>query len=216
MLEKIDIYDAVTSLSHGTLFLVAGYTLFPQATKLVPPLEISEFASSIAFICIAYFIGQVITSLSSIIQPFLYWTWGGRPSKLAFDGKMPDKYLSYDMVKLARAILQKSSSNNLSDAAIFNKAMGIARKAEGSLSERHNRMYAYNRVTLCNLALILGMFVLSCFYGRSKSFSCVQSAGIVIGFILLLLLHWYRAKQRAFYFVGEVLVVAERELSRGA
>ena len=215
MLEKIDIYDIVTSLLHGTLFLVAGCVLFPHAIKIVAPLGISEFASSIAFICIAYFVGQVITSVSSIIQPCLFWTWGGTPSKLAFEGKIPDKYISYDMVKLARTALQKTSQNNLSDLAIFSKAMSIARKTDGSLSERHSRMYAYNRVTFCNLILVLGLFVLSCFYGQGKGLCCAQIVGIVIVFFLMLLLHWYRAKQRAFYYVREVLVVAERELSGG-
>jgi hypothetical protein len=215
MLEKIDIYDAMTSLMHGTLFLMAGYALFPYAMKMISPLEVSEFASSIAFVCIAYFVGQVITSVSSMIQPFLFWTWGGMPSKLAFEGKIPDKYLSYDTVKLVRAALQKTSQNNLSDSAIFNKAMSIARKADGSLSERHNRMYAYNRVTFCNLILVLALFVLSCFYGQGKGLCCAQIICIVIGFLFMLLLHWHRAKQRAFYYVREVIVVAEREVSGG-
>ena len=215
MLDKIDIYDVVTSLLHGTLFLVAGCVLFPQSMKVISPLEMSEVVSSIAFISIAYFTGQVITSVSSLIQPFLFWIWGGMPSNVVFKGKIPNKYIPYDMVELARIALQKTSPMPLSDAAIFSKAMGIARKADGSLSERHNRMYAYNRITFCNLALILGMFALSCFWGECKSFSYKQIAGVTIVFILLLLLHCYRAKQRAFYYVREVLIVAERELLGG-
>lgn len=215
MLEKIDIYDVVTSLLHGTLFLVAGLVLFPQIAKVSHPLGSSEFLSSIAFISIAYFVGQVITSLSSMIQPFLFLTWGGMPSKLAFQGSIPDKYLSCDMAELARSTIQKTASMPLSDAAIFSKATGIARKAEGSLVERHNRMYAYNRAAFCNLLLISSLFALSCRYGLCKSYSFLQIVGMAIGFLLLLLLHWYRAKQRAFYFVREILVVAERELSGG-
>lgn len=215
MLEKIDIYDVATSLLHGILFLVASCILFPKAIQIAPPVAVSELVSSIAVICIAYFVGQVIVSVSSIIQPFLYWTWKGMPSKIVFSGRFPEEYLSADFIEMTKKILRKTSENNLSDAALFNKAMGIARKAEGSLSERHNRMYAYNRATFCNLIFILGLFILSCFYGQCKCLCCTQVIGIVIGLLLLLLLHWHRAKQRAFYYVREVLVVAERELTGG-
>lgn len=215
MIDKFDIYDIVTSLLHGTLFLVASVVLFPKTISVVRPLEISEVVMSAMFISGAYFLGQAITSISSLLQPFLFWTWGGMPSKIVFGGRFPEKYLSADLIGLAKKALQKSSDVKLSDATLFNKAMGIARKAEGSLSERHNQMYAYNRATFCNLIFILGLFILSCFYGRCKCLCCTQVIGIVIGLLLLLLLHWYRAKQRAFYYVREVLVVAERELAGG-
>jgi hypothetical protein len=216
MIEKFDIYDAVTSLLQGTIFFSACLVLFPQTMKIVGPLGDSEIVLTLMSVSIAYFIGQVVVSISSMIQPFLFWSWGGKPSKLAFEGKLPEKYISVDMVELARTALKKSSSLELSDAALFNKAMSIARKADGSLSERHNQMYAYNRASFCNLLLILGLFAMSCNYGLCKNLSIIHIFGIVIGFLLLLLLHWYRTKQRAFYYVREVLIVAERELSRGA
>ena len=151
MIDKFDIYDIVTSLLHGTLFLVASVVLFPKTISVVRPLEISEVVMSAMFISGAYFLGQAITSISSLLQPFLFWTWGGMPSKIVFGGRFPEKYLSADLIGLAKKALQKSSDVKLSDAALFNKAMGIARKAEGSLSERHNQMYAYNRATFCKL-----------------------------------------------------------------
>ena len=213
MLEKIEIYDAITSLLHGTVFIIVSFVLFPQLMNVISPLEVSQIVTSIGFISIAFFVGQIIISVSSLMQPFLFWTWGGMPSKQAFDGKLSDKYLPSDMIQLARAALQKLSQTKLSDTALFCKAMSIARKAEGSLSECHNQMYAYNRAAFCNLILISGLFAMSCLYGICKSFGSGRIISIATGFFLLLLLHWYRAKQRAFYYVREVLVVAERELS---
>ena len=91
MLEKFDFYDVVTSLLHGTLFLAASLVLFPQVMDRVRPLEISEIVVSIMFVSISYFFGQVITTISSILQPFLFWTWGGMPSRLVFNGQFPEK-----------------------------------------------------------------------------------------------------------------------------
>lgn len=215
MIDKFDIYDIVTSLLHGTLFLGASVVLFPQAINFVRPLEISEVVMSAIFISVAYFLGQAITSISSQLQPFLFLTWGGMPSKRVFGGRFPEKYLSADLIDLAKKALQKTSDAKLSDAALFSKAMGIARKAEGSLSERHNQMYAYNRTTLCNLLLLTGLFIASCFYGLCKDFDGARITIVLVCSALLLVLHWYRAKQRAFYYVREVLIVAERELAGG-
>lgn len=215
MIDKFDIYDIVTSLLHGTLFLGASIVLFPQVMNVVHPLEISEVVLSAMFISVAYFLGQAITSISSLLQPFLFWTWGGKPSRIAFSGRFPEKYLSADLINFAKKALQKTSEKVLSDAALFNIAMGIARKAEGSLSERHNQMYAYNRATLCNLILLLGLFIVSCFHGFCRNFGGIKIVVVLSCFALLLVLHWYRAKQRAFYYVREVIVVAGRELSGG-
>ena len=215
MIEKFDIYDVMTSLLHGTLFLAATFVLFPQVISVERPLEVSEILLSIIFISIAYFLGQVITSISSIIQPLLFWTWGGMPSTVVFSGHFPEKYLSSDFINLAKNALQKSAAVKLSDAALFSKAMGIARKAEGSLSERHNQMYAYNRTALTNLILMFGLLVISCSCGLCRNFSAGKIVAISAVLGLLLILHWYRAKQRAFYYVREVVVVAERELSGG-
>ena len=215
MIERIDIYDAMTSLLHGTLFLATSFVLFPQVINVVHPLEAFEVLQSIIFICIAYFLGQIITSISSFTQPLLFWTWGGMPSAIVFSGHFPEKYLAADVIDLAKNALQKTSDIKLSDAALFSKAMGIARKVEGSLSERHNQMYAYNRTALTDLILMLGLFVISCFCGLCKDFGAGRIVAIFVVLGMLLILHWYRAKQRAFYYVREVIVVAERELSGG-
>lgn len=215
MIEKLSIYDLMTSVLHGTIFLVAVLMLFPQIINILHPVEVPEILLSVIFVCITYFWGQVITSISSIMQSLLFLTWGGKPSERVFKGKFPQKYLSLDLINLAKKELQKTSDMELSDDTLFYKAMSIARKADGSLSERHNQKYAYNRVALCNILLIFGLFVISCFYGLCANINTGKFVITLVVFGLFLILHWYRAKQSAFYYVREVLVVAERELSRG-
>lgn len=215
MIEKFDIYDMVTTILHGTLFVASCIVLSPKTTRVLATLNMPETISATIFICTAYFAGQVITAISSIIQPFLFWTWGGKPSDRIFVGAFPESYLSPDFVETAIASLRNASPKGSSNTSLFSKAMAIARKADGSLSERHNRMYAYNRVALVNTFLISLVFIHSCFYGLCMSCNSKTITCIGIGLVSLVFIHWYRAKQRAFYYVREVLVVAERELAGG-
>ena len=215
MLEKIDIYDIVTSFVHGTLFVMACLVLFPQCLDVVRILAVPEIVATLMFVSLTYFLGQSIVAVSSILQKALFWTWGGTPSECVFNGRFPKKYLSSDMIDHVREVLKRTTSDELSDEALFLKASGIARASKGSLSERHNQMYAYNRVTITNLLLVIGLVILSRFEGLGANISLTGFALLLGVLVLLLILHWIRARQRAFYYVREVLVAAERGLEGG-
>lgn len=214
MLERFDLYDITTSLLHGVLLLAALIFLFPQLNETVNLSQLSESFSVIIFISIAYVTGQIITTVSSLFQFLLFWTFGGKPSDKVFSGKFPVEYLPRDIVSSAKEKLQKSLGVTASDSALFLKAASIAKKAEGSLSELHNRMYAFNRSAVMTDLAILCLFIISWFYGRFVPYSCCQKFWIVIGFIIVIFLHWNRARQRALYYVREVIIVSERELSK--
>lgn len=215
MIEKIDIYDIVTSLVQGSLFVMACLVLFPQCLDAMRILAVPEIVATLMFVSLTYFIGQSIVAVSSILQKALFFTWGGAPSERVFNGRFPKKYLSPDMIDHVREVLERTSFVELSDGALFLKASGIARAAKGSLSERHNQMYAYNRVTITNLLLVIGLVILSRFEGLGANISPTGFALFLGVTVFLLILHWIRARQRAFYYVREVLVVAERELEGG-
>lgn len=215
MLEKLELHDVVTALLHGTLLMGATVVLFPEVVACARIPEFPEGIPTLLFLFAAYFLGQVLVALSSFGQDFLYCTWGGKPSDQVFDGAFPEKYLSSDSIKSAKRALQKICGNDCAGKALFSKAKGIARKAEGSLSERQNQMYSYNRVCLATLFVVAGLFAMSCRWGRCASMTCGTRFMVWCALLGLLWLHWYRAKQRAFYYVSEVLRVAEREISRG-
>lgn len=212
MLEHFDLYDITTSLLHGVLILAALLFLFPQLNETLNLLSLPESLSVIIFISIAYVTGQIITIISSLSENLLFITFGGKPSDKVFIGKFPVEHLPMGIVSSAKEKLQKSLGGTSSDSALFLKAASIARKAEGSWSEIHNRMYAFNRSAIITYLAILSLFIISCFYGRFVSYTCCQKFWIVIGFIIVILLHWKRAKQRALYYVREVIIVSEREL----
>lgn len=215
MLEKFEIHDIVTALLHGTLLMGITAVLFPNLLAFVEIPDLPEGIPTLFFLFAAYFSGQVIVAISSFTQGLLYRTWRGKPSEQVFDGYWPEKYLNADSIKSAKLALQRVCGEACSDKALFSRAMGIARKAEGSISERHNQMYSYNRVCLTNLLIVSCLFALSCFWGRCATLTCGEIGIVAVALLGLLVLHWYRAKQRAFYFVSEVLRVAERELAGG-
>ena len=213
MLEKLELHDVVTALLHGTLLMGVTLVLFPKVVDSIGIPNLPEGIPTLFFLFGAYFIGQVLVALSSLGQGLLYKTWGGKPSDHVFDGTFPEKYLPADSIKSAKCALQKRYGENFSGKALFSAAMGIARKAEGSLSERHNQMYSYNRVCLTNLLIVSCLFALSCFRGRCATLTGWEILVVAGGLLGLVLLHWYRAKQRAHYYASEVVRVAERELA---
>ena len=215
MLEKLELHDVVTALLHGTLLIGATVVLFPKLLDFIGMSDLPEGIPTLFFLFWAYFIGQVLVALSSFSQDLLYRTWGGKPSDHVFDGTFPEKYLPADSIKSAKCALQKRFGEHFSDRALFSVAMGIARKAEGSLSERHNQMYSYNRVCLTNLLIVSCLFAVSCFRGRCATLTGWEILVVAGGLLVLVFLHWYRAKQRAHYYVSEVVRVAERELAGG-
>ena len=205
---------------HGTLFIFALLYFFPDMVGIfvfvdyeVPRFQFPDSILLLIFMSLAFFWGQTIMALSSYFQWFLFLTWGGKPSDKVFSGSFPQKYLSDDLIKLAKEKLQSSFATPCSDSALFSKAKCIARKAEGSLSERHNQMYAYNRIAFLNILAISIIFLCSCYFGICEWIPMWCRCVLGIIFFLLLCIHWYRAKQRAFYYVSEVIIVAERELS---
>lgn len=214
MIEKLDLYDVLTALLHGVLFMTYCCTLFPSLQTSVQNIALPESVLIVMFVATAYFIGQTLSVLSNMLERPLFLTWGGKPSDITLKRQKSSPYINRDTVVLALEKLRQKYGDDTSTEALFAAAMTIARSAEGSLSERHNRMYAYYRMTIANLILCSGVFALSCFRGIGVDMS-IGTRCLLLGLLLVLIaLHWFRAKQRAFYFVREVLLVAVRELTR--
>lgn len=215
MVEKIDLYDITTAMLHGVLFLAYTFFLFPQIIVEMKGVELPEVVIVIVFIAITYFCGQVLSAIASMMQRFLDWSWGGKPSDIVMDKRDGCGYISCSAIDRAITMLKNNCGGDTSNRSLFNAAIVIARSSASSLTERHNRMYAYYRVCFVNLLLCIVSFFLSCSCGRGHGMAWSTRIVSVLTLLLLITLHWIRAKQRAFYFVREVLFVATRELTKG-
>lgn len=215
MIEKLDFYDLMSSLVPGVLTVGLMGILFPAVRSRLVPDSDSAFAV-IALTALAVFIGQLLVAVGSVIEPLLFLTWGGKPSELALTKGLGDRYLPCGRGQRIKSKLQSLSEPSATNSSLFLKAMTLSRASGNGLSERFNALYAYQRTLV---VLVLAAFVLitasrSC--GMLSGISgCKFWAGVSV-LTVVFLICWQRAKQRAYYFVREVLMSAEREIDKQA
>lgn len=123
MLEKLEIYDVLGVLVPGVLIVCAiPLTSPPVAAAMAGAKLPGEFAF-LGLLAASVFAGYLVQALASIAEPVLNKTWGGRPSELALDGKLPDRYLPADSAARIRAKLAALAQSSASTRSLFLIAM---------------------------------------------------------------------------------------------
>lgn len=215
MLDKFDFYDLMSSLVPGVLLIALTGVLFPQIRDRLVPDSDGAFAV-IALTALAVFVGQLLVAVGSMVESLLFLTWGGKPSEVALTKGLGDRYMPKSRGQRIRAKLLSLSEPDASNASLFLKAMTMARASGNGLAERFNALYAYQRTLV---VLVLAAFALITASRSCGVLSGVSGCKFWLGFCVLtavLLICWQRAKQRAYYFVREVLMSAEREIDKQA
>jgi hypothetical protein len=88
--------------------------------------------------------------------------------------------------------------------------MQKAETSDNSRVSKFNSLYAYHRAILSLTLVAIFLPLLSACWGDTAHWSLREKAGVFTGAIGLLLLIWNRTRQRALYYVREVLFTAER------
>jgi hypothetical protein len=180
------------------------------------PLARSEAIGVIVFLAAAFFAGQVVQALGSIVEKPLFWTWGGEPSARALQDGLGRRYLPQDAAVRIKAKLSAEVGPAATDRSLFLYAMQCTDSAGVGRAPRFNSLYAYHRA-LFVLVLTMALLLLASFkWGSAAGWPASTQNIVLYGLICLILLVWHRAKQRAFYYVREVLLTAERVLGERA
>jgi hypothetical protein len=208
MIDKIDYYDILSTVILGTIFLCSILVCFPGLSTAVIP-SFPEAFSVIALSAIALFLGHLVQAVASLLEPLLFWTFGGRPSDRALATGL-GRYFPVDSAVRIKKKLKATVGNNASDFSLFLFAIQFTDSAGVGRASRFNGQYAYHRGLVILLLLMMLLFLASSVWGRAATWSPGQIGVTLAGLFLLLLLMWYRTKQRAFYYVREVLLTAER------
>lgn len=209
MLEKFDYYAALGIIIPGVLLSYWIPVCFPAVSEIVGTSTFPSAVDVISFTALAIFVGNLIQAIASLIEPFVFWTWGGRPSDYAFGRGLGERYLPKDAAQRIRTRLASVVGVNASDRSLFLWAMRRAAATPNSRSERFNSLYAYHRGLLVVLTIMLVLLVVSTQVGVADRWSQRSVGTILVVLILTLVLVWHRAKQWAFYYVREVLSAAE-------
>lgn len=209
MTEKLDYYDILGAVVPGVLLVSWVAICFPGVSQVTLSSGLSSAFGLAAGIALAIFTGQLVQAIGSIIEPALNWSWGGRPSEKALEEGL-GRYLSKDTGHRIRDKLRPKVENDASSQSLFLYAMQLTDAANIGRAARFNALYAYHRSQVVLVLLGFVMAATSSAFGRFTSWHWWQTASLVLGVLLMLVLAWYRAKQRAMYYVREVLLTAEK------
>lgn len=211
MVNKFDAYDLLGILVPGLLVLGWAPVCFPSVSAGSSWAGFPDAFKVVLLTALAVFVGQLVQAIASLLEPLIYRTWGGRPSDTALssglEGYFPRDTAIRIRTKLSEEVGEVSANNSL-----FLYAMQMSDGNEIGRSHRFNTLYAYHRALLV-LVLICGAALgASMIWGAAASWSVGQRVVTGLGVFALLVLVWHRARQRAFYYVREVLLTAERIL----
>ncbi len=210
MTDKFEIYDVIGVVVPGVLLACVLPLFFPSIVPLVGSVTFPDTFAVIALTALAVLAGHAVQAVASVFERPMYWSWGGRPSDRVFTNGLGDRYLPLDTAKRIRGKLLNICPD-ASDRSLFLYAMQRA-ECGGGRTARFNALFAYHRAILVLTAVVIALFLGSFVGGLASTLGWKRNAVILLSLALFLLLAWYRAKQRGFYYVREVLLKAEHDL----
>lgn len=185
---KFKAYDILSTLIPGFLILFG----------LLRFLEISyDKDQAIPYTAAAFLLGYIMNTISSWLEDFYFFTWGGKPSNNLLKGKDIWKVRFYEHKKTLDFLKSDTTNPNPSDNALFAIAMREANSIKDTRVEDFNSLYAFSRVLLTTV-LITSIFILIRYSNDWRYYV------ICIPVVLII---WLRAKQRGYYYAREVLSV---------
>jgi ABC-type multidrug transport system fused ATPase/permease subunit len=211
MIEKFEFYDVLGILVPGILAICFSIACFPALTHLTSGLGFPDSFALLALLALAIFLGNVIQAVSSLLEPLLYATWGGRPSERALVHGLGERYLPRDAAKRIRGKLITKFGENASNRSLFLSALNLSEGASPRVG-KFNGLFAYHRALLTLELIFLLTFLTSMWWGAAATLSQSTNWTLVAVAFALVLLTWHRTRQRAYYYVREVLFSAERVL----
>lgn len=212
MVEKLDIYELLGILIPGTVFTCASAICFPSLASHFSLPQLPEGFAVIALISLALFVGYVLQSLASLVEPLIEKTWGGRISEKALESGLGERYFPKETAERIGRALTKGMNIESGNRSRFLYAMQISETASNPRVARFNALYAQFRVFLVVSLAILIMLIHASLWGALRSWPCSSKFGVCVMAAALTALFWNRARQRAIYYVREVLMTAERTL----
>jgi hypothetical protein len=214
VIDKLDYYDILGIVIPGTLAAYWIPICFPQVVEIAAGADLPEPIDIISFVALAFFLGHILQGVAGAIEPVLFWSWRGRPSDRALRDGLGDWYLPKDAGQRIRGKLAAVVGAGASDRSLFLRAMGLANGFPGGRAQAFNSLYAYFRSVVVLLLVGIGLLLASARWGAAARWPVAWVIVILVVLVVLLALVWFRAKQRALYYVREVLCVAEQAIDQ--
>lgn len=205
--EKIEIYDTLGILVPGILLITWLPLCYPRILA-VPVVKFPDAFAAVALLALALFAGHIVQALGSLIQPILSWMWRGTHSNRVFCSDN-NPCLKPGVASRIRAKLATRSGED-DDGALYQFAASIAESTAGSRVAKFNALYAFHRGLLVLILLVVATLPFTGPQGIAANWSIKVLWIAYASLFLLCLLVFNRTRQRAVYYVREVVLTAER------
>ena len=177
-------YDILSSLIPGFIMLLA-YIPFLGFTY--------DKDYVVGYTALAFGLGYLLNIISSLLEEFYFWTWGGRPSCSLLEGKGMWKISLYNYEKLKENLKTKTENPEPTNKELFSIAMRHVFAIKDSRMEDFSNSYAFSR-TMLTCAILSSIVILVNYFDDWRAYLS----------LLVVVLFWYRAKQRGYYFSKEL------------
>ena len=193
--SKLPLYHWLVVLVPGSIFLSCIYFVLQVFGISIPTLNIpgSETVRAFVFLASALLTGELLQAFGGIIEPILFWTWGGSPSKIL---------LSEDKYKREVKELRIRFAGDLTKDELFEKAMAYCNHHSLGRSEYFNTLYAYSRSLFTGTLFILAFML----FFSSANFHRPTFWYLVLFEIVVAIVLWHRTKKRGRIFAKEVTI----------
>lgn len=218
---QLKLFDILSLVIPGALvfFCLLLTSIFPQVNlelmekKIIVYKDVTIILTTI-FIVVSYLLGYIIHAIGSWIEPILWKTWGGRPSQILFSNNSTRIGLGSERDAIFTWLKSKSTNSRFSDlemsklqgddfAKLFQIAKNLAFANAGSnfksRIEEFNNTYIFSRNILVAFIIVLGCVISLCWY------KVVPFLWAFFTLVIVLIV-WWRARDRAIYYSREILV----------
>ncbi len=143
---------------------------------------------------LAFVAGYFVNALGSWLEPFYFWTWGGKPSTRLLQGRSIRSVRFYHSEQARQLLLQESPRPEASEDELFGIAMRHVPYGKDSRVETFNAQYAFSRNILT--ATLIALLLLQRDY--------LNDPRLLLLLLPTAIMAWQRCKERGYYLAKEV------------
>lgn len=173
--------------------LIPGFILY--ATYLHVDHQSFDSSFIVPATAISFVVGYFVNTLASWLEPFYYFTWGGKPSNQILQGKSIWKVKFNELDKTRKYLVEEFGEAEATNDQLFSLANRYATPEVSARVADFNANYAFSRVILTTMLIVSGLLI----------WANYSNPSIYLVTLPIIFMAWLRSKQRGFYFAKEVL-----------
>lgn len=173
--------------------LIPGFILY--ATYLHVDHQSFDSSFIVPATAISFVVGYFVNTLASWLEPFYYFTWGGKPSNQILEGKNIWKVKFHELDKTRKYLVEEFDEVEATNDQLFSLAIRYATPEVSVRVADFNSNYVFSRVILTTMLIVSGLLI----------WANYSNPSIYLVTIPIIFMAWLRSKQRGFYFAKEVL-----------